>query len=105
MNRELYKNLSRAALILALAAGSHGALAKEYNRSNHVDAGAQVKVTKAIAEAHRRGGEGEKSRFQLNQGCGNLNIGNVEVAGARAPREVVTVVTGDVININRGGCN
>jgi hypothetical protein len=35
------------------------------------------------------------------RGCGNLEIGNVDTGGARrgAPREVNTVVLGDVINV------
>lgn len=49
---------------------------------------------KANAAKSRGAFDDEDSR------CGNLEIGNVDTGGSRrgAPREVITVVTGDVIN-------
>ena len=55
--------------------------------------------------AHERAKAGAiRSGMDLDdrlRGCGNLEIGNVDTGGARvgAPREVNTVVVGDVINV------
>jgi len=49
-----------------------------------------------------RDGKGDDDRdSRSNAACGSLNLGNmVNQRGARAPREVNIIVTGDVINAN-----
>jgi hypothetical protein len=53
--------------------------------------------------SERAKGNATKSRLSLDDidgRCGSLEIGNVNTGGSRraAPREVITVITGDVIN-------
>ena len=46
--------------------------------------------------------EREQAEKDRHQNCGAVNIGSVDnQRGARAPREVITVVRGDVINTGR----
>ncbi|UEM22108.1 hypothetical protein JL100_004970 [Skermanella mucosa] len=92
---------------LALAApGDAGA--KELNQRTHLEPRFNGKIQMEIAKSWRRRGELQDQDF--TQGgklsCGSQAVGNVYVPrGATAPREVVTIITGDVINnVGRGGC-
>lgn len=82
------------------------ATAAEYNRSQHMDAGGNSKINKHIASSYRNT-KNKKTGYRSGSGnCGNQAVGNVVVEkGAKAPREVITVVRGDVVNVNNGrGC-
>jgi hypothetical protein len=85
-----------------------GAGAKELNQRDHLEPRFNAKIQKEIAKNWRRQGELQNQDFTSGQqnGCGSQSVGNVFVPrGSRAPREVITVITGDVINnVGRGGC-
>ena len=85
-----------------------GADAKELNQRNHLEPRFNAKIQREIAKNWRRQGELQNQDFTSGQqnGCGSQSVGNVFVPkGSRAPREVITVITGDVINnVGRGGC-
>lgn len=36
--------------------------------------------------------------------CGSVSVGNYKGNSRNAPREMTTIVTGDIININNGKC-
>jgi hypothetical protein len=84
-----------------------GAGAKELNQRDHLEPRFNTKIQKEIARNWRRQGELQNQEFTGGQqnGCGSQSVGNVVVPrGARAPREVITVIRGDVINnVGRGG--
>lgn len=108
----------RKAIIIAVslltavsAAGTGGAFAKELNQRQHLDPRFNLKIQKQIARGWRLQGElgsmdPTSDRLGARHECGSQAVGNVYVPpGARAPREVVTVITGDVINnVGRAGC-
>jgi hypothetical protein len=85
-----------------------GAGARELNQRDHLEPRFNAKIQKEIARNWRRQGELQNQDFTRGQqnGCGSQSGGNVFVPrGSRAPREVITVITGDVINnVGRGGC-
>lgn len=94
-----------AGLALSFAGGAG---AKELNQRDHLEPRFNAKIQKEIAKNWRRQGELQNQDFTSGQqnGCGSQSVGNVFVPkGSRAPREVITVITGDVINnVGRGGC-
>lgn len=115
--------------IVAVAAAIlfvHPALAGDINQRQGLDPRINSKVNNIIAkgwtersgtsggitgnggdEINSAGSGGSLNKLmgpQYNVGCGNQNVGNTYVQkGAQAPREVNTVIKGDVINVNRGG--
>jgi hypothetical protein len=95
-------------LALSFAGGVGSAGAKELNQRTHLEPRFNAKIQKEIAKNWRRQGELQNQDFTNGQqnGCGSQSVGNVFVPkGSRAPREVITVITGDVINnVGRGGC-
>lgn len=105
MNSVTSHGLSVLGCVLALTCLS--AHAKEYNKPKNLPADGQATVNSALAETYRLGGLGKDGRFSstVNTGCGNVNVGNVTLApGQQAPREVNTVVLGNVINVVNRGC-
>jgi hypothetical protein len=117
------------ALLLVLFAS--GPAWSDYNRSQFLNAGQQNSVNSAMArhnarrfpntDAHKKKApSGEQSQAEGSQaqtgtaepqttvappeqGCGNLNVGNIVTPqGGRSPREVNIVVTGDITNVNNG---
>lgn len=61
---------------------------------------ARIKAKQRVWEAMDGGDEGSGSGAGGGE-CGSLNIGNVQNNGVGGrPREVIVVVTGDVINAN-----
>lgn len=100
-----------AGAFLAFAAPG-GAGAKELNQRTHLEPRFNGKIQMEIAKSWRRRGELQDQDFTQGaaQGgklsCGSQAVGNVYVPrGSTAPREVVTIITGDVINnVGRGGC-
>jgi len=98
---------NKALLFLAfMILTSSSVTATEYNRSRHMDSGGNSKINKHIASSYRNT-QNKKTGYRSGSGhCGNQAVGNVVVEkGAKAPREVITVVRGDVVNVNNGrGC-
>jgi hypothetical protein len=92
----------------ALSFAGGVASAKELNQRTHLEPRFNAKIQREIAKNWRRQGELQNQDFTSGQqnGCGSQSVGNVFVPkGSRAPREVITVITGDVINnVGRGGC-
>lgn len=95
---------TRFAVIALAAALSVGvADAQQLNKRKHADPASQAKINRAMPQSRmEQGGELDvSSRSKVSRNC-NLNVGNVQVEkGARAPREVNTVIRGDVINLCR----
>jgi hypothetical protein len=101
--------IATAAFGLGLAVSFASSVgAKELNQRDHLEPRFNAKIQKEIAKNWRRQGELQNQDFTSGQqnGCGSQSVGNVFVPkGSRAPREVITVITGDVINnVGRGGC-
>lgn len=95
--------LALAAILVALPDGPDGsAQARELNQRQTIDAGHNAQIQRTIARMRRQGAVIE--RDATSAGCGSQRVGTVTVEG-RAPREVTTVVLGDVINyVGAGGC-
>jgi hypothetical protein len=99
------RSLSLHGLAWAIAlwplAGS--ALAKEYNQPKRLPSSAQAKVNSVLAGVARVD-PNNAAALNTTAGCdSNVGVGNVQLRpGQQAPREVITVVTGDVINVNKG---
>ncbi|MFO1352748.1 MAG: hypothetical protein U1F68_19565 [Gammaproteobacteria bacterium] len=96
MNRKL-----QSIVVLALLAVTSVGFAKEYNQPRRLGSDGQVEVNKALADAYRRGAGGDGGRFKstVNTNC-QADVGNVILQpGQRPPREVTTVVMGNVINV------
>jgi hypothetical protein len=98
------------ALALLPAMLGQGAIAAEVNKREHLDPRLNAKVQSHIAKGwqQRPGGQGGSTGAGGAQaGCGGQAIGNVQVGkGGQAPKEVNTIITGDVINVVRpGACN
>ncbi|EWY38074.1 hypothetical protein N825_15185 [Skermanella stibiiresistens SB22] len=101
--------LASATGALTVAIGTTtSAAAAELNQRTHLEPRFNDKIQMQIAKSWRRQGELQNQDFTRGsqQGCGSQSVGNVFVPkGAQAPREVVTIITGDVINnVGRGGC-
>jgi len=89
-----------AACLVAVAGSSWAA---EINKREGLDPNAQAKLNSALAQAHRTQGQFQSLGSQSD--CGSVQIGNVTPRpGQPAPREVITVVKGDVVNVAKG-CN
>ena len=91
-------------LILGLALAD-GAMAKEYNKPNGVDAQTAAKLQRTLADTRVLGDLGADDGTRgdvVNTGCGKLGIGNVAQVrpGQRVDRDII--VTGDVINAPQG---
>lgn len=104
MFRSVATVLSLAAALAVLpgpeTAGT--AEARELNQRQTIDAGHNAQIQRTIARMRRQGAVIE--RDAVSAGCGSQRVGTVTVEG-RAPREVTTVVLGDVINyVGAGGC-
>ena len=90
--------------VLLLGAGA--SFAQELNTSELPPAGAQTSINKARARGNLMG-QGGSAGVGFGDcptdGQGNVSVGNVRVPpGTRAPREVITVITGDVSNVSKG---
>ncbi len=96
--------ISLQALLCAIASlpPAGAALAKEYNQPKRLPSEAQAKVNAVLAGANRAGST--IGTLADGRNCdSNVGVGNVVLRpGQQAPREVITVVTGDVINVNKG---
>ena len=83
---------------LALIGGAAWAEPRTYTM-DEVNSRIWAKVAHERAKANTT--KSGMSAVDLDRQCGNLEIGNVNTGGARtgAPREVTTIVLGDVLNI------
>ncbi|CAK0767777.1 conserved exported hypothetical protein [Gammaproteobacteria bacterium] len=85
---------------------ANGAFADGINQQmpGGLDSKSAAKVARFKAEsASMSTGPGTGAAQASN--CGSVSIGNVRTTrGGPAPREVTTIVTGDVINVNNGNC-
>ncbi len=82
-------------------------VAAEINQRQNLDPGVNAKVQRHIAKAWAQDGGGQDTASTgPDDQCGNQGVGNVVVPrGTQSPREVITVVRGDVINVvGPGGC-
>ncbi len=82
-------------------------VAAEINQRQNLDPGTNAKVQRHLARAWAQDGGGQDSATaRPDEPCGNQGVGNVVVPrGTQSPREVITVVRGDVINVvGPGGC-
>ena len=65
---------------------------------------AGAKVARFKADLEVLSNTGPKTGAAKAANCGSVAIGNVRSNGMNAPREVTTIVTGDVINVANGNC-
>lgn len=87
-----------AACLVAVAGSSWAA---EINKREGLDPNAQAKVNSALAQSYMTQGKFQSLGNQSD--CGSVQIGNVtQRPGQRAPRDVITVVKGDVVNVAKG---
>jgi len=89
-----------ALTVCILAAPTSGAL--EINKRTGPSPSEQVKINKAITKSYLLRGVGANGNGKQGdlQGCGNTRLGNVQAPKA-SRIDNVTVVRGDVINVNR----
>ena len=103
----LVRNQVVMCLAVALAVTGAPAVAKEYNKRQHLAPEQGAKVVRTIAGARTQEqnlpGSGQRGDV-VNTGCGKLEIGNLRPdQQRRGPRrDNVIVITGDVINVARG---
>jgi hypothetical protein len=104
MNRISSTFIRSLVCIAIVSAFSASAFAKQYNVPKRLPSFGQSKINKVIAESYLRSNPDIGNRGTSGGGCDStVGIGNVFTRpGQQAPREVVTVVRGDVINVNRG---
>ncbi len=98
------QSVGKAAVLVSgvLALGAP-ASAGEEGLTNLQNAKVAYQIAKQrMLETHKTREEREEDAAREDQSCGAIDIGNVRnERGARAPREVITVVKGDVINTGR----
>ncbi|MDX1733529.1 MAG: hypothetical protein R3228_04150 [Halioglobus sp.] len=100
------KSLTRIVLVIAavsLASFSSWALAGDEGLTDLQNAKVAYQIAKQRQlETLKSKEEREQDASRQDPSCGSIDIGNVQnERGARAPREVITVVRGDVINTGR----
>ena len=90
-------------LILAsLCSPSVPVTAGEENLTDLQNAKVAYEIAKQRMLSSQKTKEEREADRENDQSCGSIDIGNVRnQRGARAPREIVTVVRGDVINTGR----
>ncbi|MBF0460437.1 MAG: hypothetical protein HQL87_03495 [Magnetococcales bacterium] len=98
MNRQVVRLVLGLSLIVSVVLPVRGEDA--LNRRKDMDASASSKVVRAEAASMQQGqGQGMNQPLTNPAKCGT-NVGTVVVEkGATAPREINTVVKGDVINV------
>ncbi|MBF0155412.1 MAG: hypothetical protein HQL64_16885 [Magnetococcales bacterium] len=92
------------AIVLGISLPFRLASAAEFNQRSHADPGSDAKINRAMPQSrmNTNGGNLEAAPGQNVKRSCNSSVGAVKVEkGARAPREVTTVVRGDVINVCR----
>lgn len=97
-----------AAMLAFAAAGlvfASSAQAGEIHTRFRADPYENAKVNRYVAEAYRVSSPGSeynyKKDIKVQQGC-QMNLGNVQTApGQKAPKEVHTVIKGNIINFCR----
>ena len=89
-----------AVLAAVLVMGSAGA--QQINERKDADPGSKAKINRAMPQSRvQSNGNVQSFGGQASRSC-NVNVGNVELEkGQKAPREVITVIRGDVVNTCR----
>ena len=92
-----------AGLLMLLGAGPAAAADDEPSNlpENIIAKMARMRAKGELQPRDRDTAEGEKRKSSASTAaCGSLNVGNVEAgkAGTRAPKEVIVVIKGPVIN-------
>jgi len=86
---------------------ANGAFADGINQQQlpgGLDSKSSAKVARVNAEIATTSTSPRTGLAQVSN-CASVSIGNVRTGkGSPAPREVTTIVTGDVINVNNGNC-
>ncbi len=98
--RQIGNSLVFSGLILIISIGA--TQAQEINKRRWPDPGEQAKINRVMPQSRVQQGNKNitSTGSQLNAECGDINIGNVETKrGQRAPREVITIVRGDVLKV------
>jgi hypothetical protein len=96
-----FKRRVLTAAIAGLLAGSGFVQAESDLFGLDSDIRAKLAKEKAKRSSSKKSTSGNDS----DQGeCGSQQVGNVNTGGNRPPREVTTIITGDVINIVDRGC-
>ena len=110
------KTLTVSFIILAFALSASPSLfagekTAETNASNNERSAkvARAKATsraKAKKEGKSKSSYGGGDKIVTDQDCGGVDIGNVSTGGGRVTGNVnnEVIITGDVINISKGGC-
>lgn len=77
--------------------------AQELNKRRWADPEDQSKINRVMPKSRVQQKKGMTSTgSQIKRQCGNTSIGNVQTQkGQKGPREVITVVRGDVMQICR----
>lgn len=106
-----YRKMNRGKTVLFLLIGLIGlvflspspSLSQQLNKRKQLDSASQARINRAMASSRQQeGGDIEKKpKDHITRDC-NQNVAGVKVQkGQRAPREVTTVVRGDVISLCR----
>lgn len=94
------RTIAWAVLACLIAAGA--ANAQQINERKDADPGSKAKINRAMPQSRvQQGGNVQSFGGQASRSC-NVNVGNVALEkGQKAPREVITVIRGDVVNTCR----
>jgi hypothetical protein len=89
-------------LAVALLMAGGAATGQQINDRKGADPGAKAKIGRAMPQSRVQQGDTVQSYGgQSSRSC-NVNVGNVKTEkGEKAPREVITVIRGDVVNTCR----
>ncbi len=94
------RTILSAVLAAVLVMGT--ASAQQINERKDADPGSKAKINRAMPQSRvQSNGNVQAFEGQASRSC-NVNVGNVELEkGQKAPREVITVIRGDVVNTCR----
>jgi hypothetical protein len=103
---KIYRVILLSISVVVLWCGMDGGFAEGINQQMPgLDAKSGAKVARFKANIESIGSVGPATGAARAADCGSVGIGNVRTGNGMAPREVTTIVTGDVINVvGSGGC-
>lgn len=98
--RSILSAILAAVLTSVLVIGAAGA--QQINERKGADPGSKAKINRAMPQSRVQQGDNVQAfEGQASREC-NVNVGNVKLEkGQKAPREVITVIRGDVVNTCR----
>ena len=96
--------VAMVACAATIALFSSAGEAQQINKRAWADPGDQSKINRVMPKSRVLANKNKKgitsSGSKLTRQCGNVGVGNVQTKkGQRAPREVITVVRGDVMQV------